>query len=111
MPFPDTVGLEVYAHADKYCYEWKSKKFVFPGQMVMAAAKVVHDCKGFVKLKIMVDCCCVYEVLVHDCQPFTLPPNIAGVEWEVEVHGTAVVSEIHLASSLRELLEHESDAG
>lgn len=108
MPFPDTPGLEVYANAPKYCYEWKSKKFVFPGQMVMAAAKVVHNCKGFVRLKIMVDCCCVYEVLVHDCQPFTLPPNMAGVEWEVELVGTAAVSEVHLASSLRELIEHES---
>jgi hypothetical protein len=108
MPFPDTVGAEVYASSPKYCYTWKSKKFVFPGQMTMAACKVVHDCKGFVRLKIMVDCCCAYEVLVENCKPFTLPPSMVGVEWEVVLEGTAAVSEVHLASSLRELIEHES---
>lgn len=107
MAFPDSIGNEMYGNAAKYCYSWKSKKFVFPGQMVMAAAKVVHDCKGFVRLKIMVDCCCLYETLVHDCKPFTLPPNLAGVEWEVELEGNATVHEVHLASSLRELIEHE----
>lgn len=108
MPFPDTVGAEAYNNAPKYCYNWKSKKFVFPGQMTMAACKVVHDCKGFVRIKFIVDCCCRYEVLVENCKPFTLPPSMVGVEWEVEVEGTAAVSEIHLASSLRELIEHES---
>lgn len=107
MAFPDTKGNEAYAKANKYCYTWKSKKFVFPGQMCMAAAKVVHDCRGFVRLKIFVDCCCVYETLVESCKPFTLPPNIVGVEYEVELTGTSTVHEVHVASSLRELLEHE----
>lgn len=107
MPFPDTVGDEEYARAAKYCYNWKSKKFVFPGNMSFGAAKVVHDCKGFVRLKIYADCCCVYETLVEDCKGFTLPPNITGTEFEVEVVGTSTVHEIHIASSLRGLLEHE----
>lgn len=107
MPFPDSVGQEAYNSAAKLCYTWKSRKHVFPGNMVMAAAKVDHDCKGHVRLKIYVDCCCVYETAVRDCTPFTLPPNLHGVTWEVEVSGTAAVHEIHLASSMRELLEHE----
>lgn len=105
MPLPDSVGEELYNRAPKYCYTWKSKKFVFPGDMVMAAAKVVHDCKGFVRLKIYVDCCCRYEVLVSNCEPFTLPTDLAGVEWEVALEGTSAVHEVHLASSLRELIE------
>lgn len=107
MPFPDSVGREAYNSAEKLCYNWKSKKFVFPGDMVMAAAKVDHDCKGHVRLRIYVDCCCVYETSIHDCKPFTLPPNLKGVTWEVELIGTSAVHEVHLASSLRELLEHE----
>jgi hypothetical protein len=107
MPFPDSQGTEEYNKAEKLCYNWKSRKYVFPGDMVMAAAKVDHDCKGHVRLKIYVDCCCVYETKVHDCKPFTLPPNLVGVTWEVELIGTSAVHEVHLASSLRELQEHE----
>lgn len=106
MPFPDAKGAEVYKRAEKYCYKWKSRKQVFPGQMTMAAGKIVHDC-GCVKLKIYVDCECVYETVITDCKPFTLPPNMVGVEWEIELEGSANVYEVHLASSLRELLEHE----
>ena len=105
MVFPDSTGDEAYAKAPKYCYTWRSKKYVFPGEMVMAAGKVDHDCKGFVRIKIIVDCCCVYETKVDDCKPFLLPPSIKGVTYEVEVEGTATVHEIHLASSLRELIE------
>ena len=106
MPFPDNKD-EAYRRAKKYCYTWKSKKFVFPGEMVFAAAKVVHDCDGDVKLAIYADCECVYEVSVKDCIAFTLPPNIVGTTFEVKLTGTASVHEVHLASSLRELLESE----
>lgn len=107
MPFPNTKKGGKYNTAPKMCYQWKSKKFVFPGNMTMAAAKVVHDCDGSLRLKVFVDCCCRYEVEVKDCKPFRLPPSMQGVEWEVEVTGTATIHEIHLASSIRELLEDE----
>jgi hypothetical protein len=107
MPFPNTKEGGTYDLAPKMCYRWKSKKFVFPGNMCMSAAKVVHDCNGHVRIKFYVDCCCRYEVLVKDCKPFRLPDSMQGVEWEVEVIGTATVHEIHVASSLRELIEHD----
>ena len=106
MPFPDNKD-RAYQRAKKYCYEWKSKKFVFPGEMVFTAAKVVHDCDGDVNLAIYADCECVYEVSVKDCLPFQLPPAIVGTTFEVKLTGTASIHEVHLASSLRELLESE----
>jgi len=107
MPFPNTKEGGNYDVAPKMCYQWKSKKFVFPGNMCMSAAKVVHKCDGFVRIKFFVDCCCRYEVLVENCQPFRLPANMQGVEWEIELVGTATVYEVHVASSMRELLEHD----
>lgn len=103
MPFPNTKQGEMYNQAQKMCYTWKSKKFVFPGITTLGYAKVVHD-GGHVRLRIFVDCNCTYETEVKSCRPFTLPPNMVGVEWEVEVEGTAVIHEIHLAPSLRELV-------
>ena len=80
---------------------------MFPGEMVFTAAKVVHDCDGDVNLAIYADCECVYEVSVKDCLPFQLPPAIVGTTFEVKLTGTASIHEVHLASSLRELLESE----
>lgn len=105
MPFPDTDSGDDYFNAPKMCYSWKSKKFVLPGSMTFSAAKVVHDCDGFVRLKIYADCECRYETEISGCRPFRLPPHVVGVEWEVELVGTATVHEVHLASSMKELLE------
>lgn len=103
MPLPNTKRGQDYHKAAKMCYRWRSRKFVFPGINTMAYAKVVHN-SGFVKLKIFVEGCCTYETRVDSCKPFALPPHMVGVEWEVEVEGTAQVHEIHLAPSIVELL-------
>lgn len=105
LPLPNMVNKESYSNAPKQCYDWKSKKFVFPGQMTFAYAKVVHDCDGFVRLKLYCDGICVYDTDVPGSLPMALPSQVVGVEWEVEVHGTATVHEIHVAPSIEELLE------
>lgn len=109
LPNPNTqlgLGIPSYINSPKQTYRWKSKKFVMPGTTVMSAAKVVHDCSGCVRLKIYVDCVCRYETVVCNCKPFRLPAHLIGVEWEIELVGTATVYEVHIAASMQELLEH-----
>lgn len=89
----------------KLCYKWKSKKFVFPGITTFAAAKVVWDCDGEVCFKLIGDCRHIYERKVTNCNPFRLPHNWRHIEFEIEVTGTGSVSEIHVASSMQELTE------
>lgn len=105
MALPNMVNKSSYHDSPKQCYRWKSKKYVFPGETTFAFAKVVHDCDGFVRLKIYCDGVCVYDTKVPGSKPFSLPPSVVGVTWEVEVHGTATVHEIHMATSITELLE------
>lgn len=105
MPLPNMPNKTAYSKAAKNCYTWKSKKYIYPGETTFAFAKVVHDCDGFVRLKIYVDGKCIYDTPVAGSKPIALPPSMAGVEWEVEVHGTATVHEIHLATSIEDLTE------
>lgn len=105
MALPNMVNKDSYKLSPKQCYAWKSKKYVFPGETTFAFAKVVHDCDGFVRLKLYCDGICVYDTNVSGSRPMSLPPSVVGVTWEVEVHGTATVHEIHVATSIEDLLE------
>lgn len=105
MPLPNMPNKDSYRNAPKNCYQWKSKKYVMPGATTFAFAKVMHDCDGFVRLRIYVDGTCIYDTPVSNSKPIALPPSMVGVEWEVEVHGTATVHEIDLATSIEELTE------
>jgi hypothetical protein len=90
-------------------YKWKSKKFVMPGRTNFGAAKVVWDCDGTVCYTLISDCVAIYQRVVTDCNPFRLPSNCIGVEFEVMLTGTGTVSECHTASSVRELTEVETE--
>ena len=103
LPMPDRLTDIKYDGAPKMTYIWRSKKFVLSGLTTMAAAKVVHG-KGDVRLRIIVDGCCKYEVQVRSNKAFRLPPQVIGIEWELELIGTAQVFEVHVASSIEELL-------
>lgn len=92
----------------KLPYKWKSKKFVMPGRTNFGAAKVVWECDGTVCFKLYSDCILVYSRTVTDCQPFRLPSEYIGVEFEIELLGTGTVSEVHVASSMKELTEVET---
>lgn len=89
----------------KLCYRWKSKKFVFPGKTAFAAAKVVWECDGEVCFKLIGDCQVVYQRTITNCLPFRLPHNHTHIEWEIELTGTGTVSEVHVATSMQELTE------
>lgn len=107
LPLPGEVSEDAYRNAPKQTYEWKSKKFVFPGRMTMAAAKVTKDCGGTLILSIYVDCRLAYESEICDCKPFRLPTAVEGIEFEILLKGTAKVTEVHIASSIKELIESE----
>lgn len=105
LPLPEDVGENRYRSVPKMTYVWRSKKFVFPGHTTMAAAKVVHSCPdGLLQLKLYADGCLVYTGSVCDCMPFRLPAQLRGITWEVELTGKARITEVHIASSMRELI-------
>jgi len=108
LPLPEDVGLPAYEGAPKQKFTWRSKKFVFPGQTTFGAAKVVHSCAGGgVRFKLYIDCCCVFETVVRGCVPFRLPANLRGITCEIELSGCSRVTEVRVASSIRELMGDE----
>lgn len=102
LPTPGGTTDVKYENALKQEYKWKSKKYVMPGRTTFSVAKVVFD-GGCCRLRIHVDGCCRYDQVVKSCAPFKLPDQLVGIDWEIEVAGTAVVSEIHIASTFQEL--------
>ena len=94
---------------EKLVYKWKSKKFVMPGRTNFAAAKVVWKCDGYVCFSLFSDCIPVFRRMVTDCYPFRLPSEYIGVEFEIEVEGTGTISEIHVATSVTELTEVQTE--
>ena len=108
LPTPgDGAEEREYRKAKKMCFRWKSKKFVFPGQTTFAAGKIVHDCGGAITIRLFVDCKCVWQADICDCNPFRIPSQIMGVTYEIELIGKNAVQEVHLAGSMRELIENE----
>jgi hypothetical protein len=106
LPQPGGTTDVKYEQSSKMTYQWKSKEYVMPGRTTWGAAKVVHK-NGCVTLRLYVDGRIVYSKRVVGCSPFRLPSQIAGVTAEIELIGDAVVTEVHIASSIRELLSNE----
>lgn len=108
LPLPEDIGQADFAGMPRQKYTWRSKKFVFPGQTTFAAAKVVHSCAGGgVRFRLYIDCCCVYETVVRGCVPFRLPAQLRGITCEIELSGCSRVTEVRVASSIRELMGDE----
>lgn len=103
LPTPGGTTDARYEQSSKQTYQWKSKKFTMPGRITFAAAKVVMD-KGCVRLRIHVDGCCRYDAVVTTCAPFRLPDQLVGIEVELELIGTATIHEVHVASTIEELI-------
>jgi hypothetical protein len=102
LPEPGGATDVKYQNARKMQYDWRSKEYVMPGRTTWGAAKVVFN-GGCVRLRIRVDGCCVEDIMVKDCKPFTLPSQIVGTTLDVELIGDAVVTEVTIASTMREL--------
>lgn len=106
LPSPGGHTDVEYDSAVKQEYIWKSKKYIMPGRSTWGAFKVVHS-SGCAKLRLYVDGCCAYETVVKGCGPNRLPSQLAGVTLEIELIGTARVTEVHVASTIEELLQNE----
>lgn len=104
LPTPGGTTDVPYETAPKMDYVWRSKRFVMPGRTTWAAAKVVHKCGGCVRLRLYADGCLAYDGVVRDSQPFRLPSQIVGTTLDIELVGSAEVDELHVASSMKELL-------
>lgn len=107
LPLPGYKYQTDYSVAPKKRYRWKSKRFVMPGHTAFSALKVVRECEGDVCITIWADCRRVLTYSIDDAQPLRLPDAVQGVEFEFELEGTAAISEVHIATSIRELTEHE----
>lgn len=107
LPLPGVGDLKDYLRAQKLEYRWKSKKFVFPGHITLAAGKIIHDCGSAVTFNLYVNCRLAFTAEICDCNPFRIPTQIVGNEVEIEVIGKSPIHKIKVASSIEELLEHE----
>lgn len=106
LPLPGFRYLTEYKDAPKKRYRWKSKRFVTPGHTAFSAMKVVRECGGDVCVTIWANCKRILTYPVDDAQPFRLPDAVQGTEFEFELEGTATVTEVHIATSVRELTEN-----
>lgn len=86
-------------------YIWRSKHFVFPAATRLSAAKVVREAAGSLLVRVFGDGRLVYQRIVVGSDPFRLPGRARYLSYEVQLEGTAVVSEVHLATSMAELSE------
>lgn len=107
LPLPGYRYFTTYDTAPKKRYRWKSKRFVMPGHTAFSAMKVVRECSGDVCVTIWADCRRILTYPIDDAQPFRLPDAVQGTEFEFELEGTATVTEVHIATSVRELTEHD----
>lgn len=107
LPVPGGSTDAKYETAAKQTYTWKSKRFVMSGRTSFTCAKVVHS-KGCVNLKIFVDGKCRYDRPVRGCEPFRLSDQLEGIDFEIQLTGTATVHEVHIASTMRELASDRS---
>lgn len=91
----------------KMPWRWVSRVYRADGWMKWAAAKIVgqHSADAPVTFRLFGDGRLYYERMVKDNRPFRLPPEPRGIEWEIEVLGTACIREIHVATSMTELTE------
>jgi hypothetical protein len=108
LPLPgEELSNALYNKAEKLTYRWKSKKFVFAGEITLAAGKITHDCGSAVTFNLYVDCRLVWTAEICDCQPFRIPTQIRGTTVEIEVIGKSPIHKIKVASSIQELMENE----
>lgn len=84
-------------------YTWKSKKFVTPKPVNMAAAQVTADDYNDVTMKVYADGVLKHTESVTDDSIFKLPSGYLSKHWEIELTGKSRVTEAFIAESVREL--------
>ncbi|MGB6976133.1 MAG: hypothetical protein WBE18_01555, partial [Gammaproteobacteria bacterium] len=107
-----------YDAAQKASYTWLSKRYVMPGTTNFAGMKIVNDNTGNLTVILRgynanagsaFTPNFIYTRTVGHSNPFRLPHQQHCIEWEIEVQGTAVIEEIHLATSFKDLIEEPNN--
>ena len=107
FPLPG-YGYEMLTERQLAPYVWKSKRYVLPGLTTFSAAKVVNDQSGNLIFQLYGDGNLILARGVGDSNPFRIPHQHKCIEWEIELFGTSVVQEIHVATSMRDLTEDQN---
>jgi hypothetical protein len=101
-----------YGGVPKATYTWKSKRFVMQGLTTFAGMKVVNSNSGDLTVNLYgyfngteSTPTFTYSRTLNHSKPFRLPHNHKCLEWEIEVVGTAIIQEIHLSTSYKDLIE------
>ena len=89
----------------KLQYTWKSKPTYTPHAVNMAAAKIIADAYP-VEVEFFVDDVRRYTRLVTTLDAFKLPGGFKGEKFEVVLKGTRRVSEVIMATTMRELVSN-----
>lgn len=91
-------------------YEWRSKVFRMPGHTAFSAAKVVADYGGPVVFSLYRSGGLYYSREVYNSEPFRIPARGRGLEWEIELKGSSRIREVHVATSMTELVEEKGQS-
>lgn len=103
-----SVNKTVYewnAGFDRLVYRWRSKKNRLAGHVSFSAAKIVADHGPAVRFTLWRDGEVYYTRNIEHSKPFRLPASGRGLEWWFEIEGTNRVYEVHIATSMTELVE------
>lgn len=99
-------------------YTWRSKLFQSHSRVGWSAARLLFEEGGCleasvnpVTFTILDGCKELFSIKVFNENPFRLPPSLKGRAYEFQVSGTAEVSAIVVATSMREIAVGVSSAG
>jgi len=110
MAFPG--GIHEWDRADTHMpYIWRTELNIDGGLSNYSAMKVVFERHLRLKpsptpviMRLYADDRLVFQRNINCSKPFRLPKNYDGLNWQVELTGTESIIEIHLATSMRELV-------
>lgn len=110
-PIDDALYLQIGDDIEKWdadatnlTYTWKSKVFVTPAPVNMAAAQVFADSYSTpITLQLEVDGVLRHTRLVYSNKPFRLPAGFLGEEFAVTLSGTVDVNQVVLADTMAAL--------
>lgn len=88
---------------DLMTYCWKSRMFVTAGNIALYAGKVVGEYGPPVQVSLTRDTREVLNRPVQKRHPFRIARSGRGLEFCIELTGTAVIHEVHFATSIAEL--------
>jgi hypothetical protein len=107
-------GAAVYGFAEarnRRPYTWRSRVYRMDGITNLAAFKISAEWGPAIKFTLYVDGNKVHEQSVSSSRPCWLPRTCRGFDYQFELSGESVVSEVHIAKSINELASPKNNDG